>query len=278
MVEDEPDGRELLEETFRSCGAEVASATSVAEALERFRAFQPDMLVSDIGLPEEDGFSLMRKVRKLPADGGGGVPAIAVTAYAREGDRKLAYDAGFQAHVAKPFEPFELAALVESLAGARGAVPMNAGVERSAVPAAGLRILIVEDDRDTREGLRQLLTIWGHTVDVAESAAEAIEKARERAPDAALVDIGLPDRDGFEVARRLREARGGDLLFLVALTGYVEPSDRQRAAEAGFDTHLGKPLDHAKLGVLLASRRPPPRSDAAATADAPSPARVLPDA
>ncbi|MBC8645732.1 MAG: response regulator, partial [Thermoanaerobaculia bacterium] len=113
VVEDEPDGRELLEETFRSCGAEVAAATSVPEALERFRAFQPDVLVSDIGLPEEDGFSLMRKIRKLPADGGGGVPAIAVTAYAREGDRKLAYDAGFQAHVPKPFEPLELAALVE---------------------------------------------------------------------------------------------------------------------------------------------------------------------
>ncbi|MBC8647456.1 MAG: response regulator [Thermoanaerobaculia bacterium] len=155
---------------------------------------------------------------------------------------------------------------------------MSAGAEGSVAPAGGLRILIVEDDRDAREGLQQLLTIWGHAVVVAENAAEAIAKARERTPDAALVDIGLPDRDGFEVARRLREMRGGDLLFLVALTGYVEPSDQQRAADAGFDTHLGKPVDHAKLGVLLASRRPPPRSDGAAASDAPSPASVLPDA
>jgi CheY-like chemotaxis protein len=279
VVEDEPDGRELLEETFRSCGAQVSAATSVADALDRFAGFQPDVLVSDIGLPEEDGFSLMRKIRRLPAEAGGQIPAIAVTAYAREGDRQLAYDAGFQAHVAKPFEPLELAALVERLAGARpGSAGNLVSPESSPVAATGLRVLVVEDDRDTREGLRQLLAIWGHAVETAESAAEAIEKARERAFDAAVVDVGLPDRDGYEVARRLRETRGGDLLFLVALTGYVDPSDRQRAKEAGFDAHMGKPLDHATLGVLLASRRPPPRGDGAAGAEPLPPEPRLPDA
>jgi len=265
VVEDEPDGRELLAETFRRCGASVAEAADVEEALDLFGRFAPDVLVSDIGLPGEDGFSLLRKVRQLSPEQGGGIPALAVTAYAREGDRRRAYDAGFQAHVAKPFEPLELAALVERLGRAGPKVAASAPTGHGAKPASSdangngasaSRVLVVEDDGDSREGLRQLLEIWGHPVDVAEDGSQGIEKALERPPDVALIDIGLPDVDGYQVARRLKESLAGHDLFLVALTGYVEPADRARAAESGFDAHLGKPVDPSKLSTLLASRRP----------------------
>jgi two-component system CheB/CheR fusion protein len=117
-----------------------------------------------------------------------------------------------------------------------------------------LSILIVEDNADARTTLEMLLEMEGHRVTGAESGGEALERAP--APlDVALVDIGLPDMDGYEVARRLRMTTHGKGAYLVALTGYGQPEDRQRALEAGFDTHLVKPVDPDDLVKLLAARR-----------------------
>jgi CheY-like chemotaxis protein len=119
-------------------------------------------------------------------------------------------------------------------------------------PAAGLRrVLIVEDNIDARETLRDLLEMWGHTVGVAPDGGSAVDTALQFRPDLALIDIGLPGLDGYEVARRIRSAPGGALLHLVALTGYGQPEDRRRALEAGFDTHLVKPVELDQLKSLL---------------------------
>jgi signal transduction histidine kinase/CheY-like chemotaxis protein len=114
VVEDDPDSRELLLLALTQQGARTASAGSVPEALERFRELRPDLLLSDIGLPEEDGYSLIRRVRAWPAAEGGDVPAVALTAFAKQEDRQKALEAGFQEHIAKPVDP-EL--LVSVLAG-----------------------------------------------------------------------------------------------------------------------------------------------------------------
>ena len=95
---------------------------SVDEALRLLAEERPDVLVSDIGMPEEDGYSLIRRVRALDAKVGGNVPAIALTAYARAEDRMKAILAGFQMHVAKPVEPAELLTMVASLAGRTGGI------------------------------------------------------------------------------------------------------------------------------------------------------------
>ena len=97
------------------CGAEVATAGSAAEALDALKASPPDVLISDIGMPDVDGYELIRKVRALAADGGGQVPAIALTAYARTEDRLQALRAGYQMHVPKPVELAELVAVAASL-------------------------------------------------------------------------------------------------------------------------------------------------------------------
>jgi CheY-like chemotaxis protein len=96
------------------------TAGSAAEALELVRTHRPDVLVCDIGMPGEDGYSLIRKVRALGAENGGAVPSAALTAYARPEDRVKAVLAGFQMHLAKPVEPAELIATVASLAGRTG--------------------------------------------------------------------------------------------------------------------------------------------------------------
>ena len=117
LVDDEADSRDLLKFVLESCGAHITTAASAAEAMGKITSEKFDVLISDIGMPEEDGFSLIRKIRKLSADQGGAVPAIALTAYARAEDRVQALRSGFQIHVAKPVESSELIAAVANLAG-----------------------------------------------------------------------------------------------------------------------------------------------------------------
>jgi CheY-like chemotaxis protein len=114
-------------------------------------------------------------------------------------------------------------------------------------------VLIVEDDADARDMLRYALEAGGQDVAEAADGNAAIQVAHDFRPDVALIDIGLPGMDGFEVARRLRAAPGDTRIRLIALTGYGLPSDRQRARDAGFDEHLVKPVDPARLLDIIES-------------------------
>ncbi|HXG64106.1 MAG TPA: ATP-binding protein [Blastocatellia bacterium] len=115
IVDDEPETRRLLAALLTRCGAEPVAAASVSEALREMEKSRFDILISDIGMPGEDGYSLIQKVRALPEEQGGNIPAVALTAYARAEDRTKALAAGYQRHVAKPVEPVELALVVASL-------------------------------------------------------------------------------------------------------------------------------------------------------------------
>ena len=120
VVDDEVDARALDKRVLEDRGAVVRAAGSAEEVLRLFGEEKPDVLVSDIAMPGEDGYSLIRRVRALRAEGGGNVPAVALTAYARAEDRMKAILAGFQMHVTKPVEPAELLTMVASLAGRTG--------------------------------------------------------------------------------------------------------------------------------------------------------------
>ncbi|HXG67219.1 MAG TPA: PAS domain S-box protein [Blastocatellia bacterium] len=116
VVEDEKDSRELVTAMLRECAAEVRAVATVEEALRAFGQWRPDVLVSDVEMPGEDGYSLIRKVRALAAEQGGQTPSLALTAHARTEDRLRALSAGFDAHVAKPVRLAELVAVIASLA------------------------------------------------------------------------------------------------------------------------------------------------------------------
>jgi CheY-like chemotaxis protein/anti-sigma regulatory factor (Ser/Thr protein kinase) len=117
VVEDEPDARELLLITLECSGAKVEAVNSAQEALDNLPVFRPDVLLSDIGLPVESGYELIRKVRLLSSEISN-IPALALTAFATEKDRQLAISAGFQMHLAKPVDPEILIAAIERLANA----------------------------------------------------------------------------------------------------------------------------------------------------------------
>jgi PAS domain S-box-containing protein len=116
IVDDELDARALLTAMLERCGAEVLAADSAADGLELIQRWRPDVLVADIGMPIEDGYGLIRKVRALPKELGGQTPALALTAYARTEDRVRAISEGYQVHLAKPVDRIELATVLASLA------------------------------------------------------------------------------------------------------------------------------------------------------------------
>jgi len=113
VVDDEPDARQLIHRVMTECGAEVALARSAEEAIKLIESCRPDIMVSDVGMPEQDGYDLIRRVRASVA--AKTLPAVALTAFARSEDRRRALLAGFQTHVSKPVEPAELIAVVASL-------------------------------------------------------------------------------------------------------------------------------------------------------------------
>jgi CheY-like chemotaxis protein len=116
-------------------------------------------------------------------------------------------------------------------------------------------VLIVEDNADAAETLRAVLELAGHRVRIARDGVAGLEAIRSEPPEIALVDIGLPRMDGYELARRLRGAMDGDRPLLIAVTGYGLPEDRARALAAGFDDHVTKPVDIGVLAGLLAKGR-----------------------
>jgi CheY-like chemotaxis protein len=121
VIDDEPDARELIAVILTRAGADVSTAASADEGLQLLGRMRPVVIVSDIAMPDADGYELIQGVRKLPPGDGGSTPAIALTAYAREEDRRRALSCGYQAHLTKPVEPAQLVAAVAELAhGANG--------------------------------------------------------------------------------------------------------------------------------------------------------------
>ena len=136
-------------------------------------------------------------------------------------------------------------------------LPLTEGSERAREGAPDVtagdqrrHVLIVEDNPDNRESLRELLEFSGHRVDTATTGAEGVQRALELLPEVALVDIGLPELDGYGVAARIRDALGPGIR-LIAITGYGQPEDVQRALEAGFDAHIAKPVGFDELQAVV---------------------------
>jgi CheY-like chemotaxis protein len=115
------------------------------------------------------------------------------------------------------------------------------------------RVLVVDDNRDAAQMLCEIIRVYGCIARAAYDGPDALEAAQSFIPDLALVDIGLPRMDGYELARRIRRLPGLGEIKLVAITGYSEPAERQRSERAGFDRHLVKPVDLKELRGLIDS-------------------------
>ena len=137
--------------------------------------------------------------------------------------------------------------------GPRATMPVVAGDGLKSPAAATLSVLVVDDNRDVADSCAMLLELAGHSVHTAYDGAQALEMGENRRPNVVVLDVGLPDMNGYEVARRIRSSEWGRKLPLVALTGWGRGKDRELAAAAGFDHHLTKPVAPEALEALLRS-------------------------
>jgi signal transduction histidine kinase len=133
----------------------------------------------------------------------------------------------------------------------RAMAPSAADAPSPGTPVAKRRVLVVDDNVDAADSLAQLLRLEGHDTDTAYTARSALDKFETYSPDLVLLDIGLPEMDGYEVAYRLKQRSGGRRVAIVALTGYGQSDDRDRALAAGFDEHLVKPVSYGELQRVL---------------------------
>jgi CheY-like chemotaxis protein len=144
------------------------------------------------------------------------------------------------------------AGAVEVAAPAAGAGRPTEGLSSTPDPGS-LRVLVVDDNIDAADSTAMLLSLDGFEAHSVHSAKEALDAFASLKPDVVLLDIGLPEMDGYDVARRLREMAPDESPTIVALTGYGQPADRDRAASAGFDEFLVKPVEPRVLNELLRS-------------------------
>lgn len=128
-------------------------------------------------------------------------------------------------------------------------------------PLPAMRLVVIDDDESSSQMLKRILEIAHHEVYVAGTGSEGVALITTLAPDLALVDIGLPDISGYEVARQVRQSEFGDSIFLAAVTGHVFETDVEQAHKSGFDAHIAKPLDNQKLSQLLQAAAQQLRND-----------------
>ena len=242
LVDDEEDAREALRLILQQNGMVVTTAASAREAFELVERLQPDILLSDIAMPGEDGLSLIRRVRLLPPGGGGLIPAAALSAYAGAADRRSALLAGFQHHVAKPVDPARLLAVIATLARRSAGGP-------ALTPNAPPRALIVDDDPGFLAGLARARQARGLR---RARAPRALKQARAELPanppDILLVDLHLPDGSGLALLDGLEPASAPEV---VLITGSASVETAVDALRRGVADYLTKPVDFARVKMAL---------------------------
>ncbi len=237
VIEDDPVQRDLLRRVLEKAGYVVDEAPTAAEGLQKARAARPDAILLDIELPDRDGWSVLVELRH---DRDLGRTPVLITTVLRE--KGKAFALGAADYLAKPIDPV---ALIEAL--------------RRAGAKARAHVLVVEDDVDSRELLVRLLTKEGHEVTAAENGRVALKRVRERTPDLVLLDLTMPEMDGFEFYEALRSNESSRLVPVVVVTAKtVDETDRSRLQGVARVVAKGEiSADHLlrELEVLLGARR-----------------------
>jgi CheY-like chemotaxis protein/anti-sigma regulatory factor (Ser/Thr protein kinase) len=235
VVDDRRDMRYLLQTFLEEAGAQVWTAANGLDAVDKVQERSDfDAIVLDMQMPEMDGFAAARRLRELGYRG----KLIALTASAMISDRERCIAAGCDEYMSKPVDR---ARLLELIARA-----VDESRQRAAENKAELkRVLIVDDNDDASEVLAQLLVRGNDALEVstASSGVQAIEMAREIVPRVVILDLGLPDLDGYEVLAQLQVLPELQGVSFIALTGRASSAEQARATGAGFAHYFVKPAD-----------------------------------
>jgi CheY-like chemotaxis protein len=255
VVDDTADARESVCLFLEMQGAEVRGAVSAAEGLAILGSFRPDVLLLDLTMPHVDGFEMMRRVRRGPH---AGVPAIAFSGLSEPEDREQAFEAGFQRFLSKPIDMPRIVDTIIGLTRTKAATQGSAGGRHppiasipwtSGLPSLdSLRIMVVEDDRDTLEVIGTLLVGLHAEVSAFDNVEDAFTALASVRPHVVLTDVAMPGTDGVEFLRRIRSrpAEEGGEVPVIALTAYGRQFEG-----AGFDAVLSKPPMPDRLATVV---------------------------
>ncbi len=250
VVDDNRTNQLILEEMLRSWRMKPELASSgfqalemIKEALSRNRTY--GLFLLDISMPEMDGFTLMRKIKEI--EGAREVPVIILTSADRMGDLQLAKELGAAAYMVKPVRPSELLDTIMNIkASSSREQKLEEGEEESAGPEipVSLNILLAEDNLINQKVAVNLLQKKGHRVTVVENGRQALEMLEKEKFDLVLMDVQMPEMDGFEATRQIREREKltGEHIPIVAMTAHAMKGDREKCLEAGMDGYVSKPL------------------------------------
>jgi PAS domain S-box-containing protein len=258
IVDDNATNRHILVEWLRGWQMEPTAAGDGAAAMhalwEGVALGRPHALVLlDARMPDMDGLALAAIIRQRPELSGSRI--VLLTSGDRPGDLARLRELRVDAHLLKPVQQDELLETIYRIAGRTGG---EAAAERPAAPAAvpavvPLRILVAEDNEFNAQHLERLLDMRGHRVQLAGNGREALARAEQAAFDLLLLDVHMPELDGFQVVRALREREQstGGYLPVIALTARSRKEDRQRCLASGMDDYLSKPIRAADLFAAI---------------------------
>ena len=243
VIDDSPSAVQQIVRYFSELGTHVDIHPHGGGALERAIALQPDLIVLDILLPDQVGWEVLRALKAEPSTQN--IPVLVVSVL---DEPERARDLGAAALLLKPLNRDRLIQSLHDI----GWVPSAERVALLVVPRAEpLRILLAEDNPVNAELIEYYLSAKGYTVTVVSKGAEVLERAMQTLPALILLDIQMPDIDGFEVMQRIRDDGSLSHVPIVALTALAMPGDRERCIEAGANDYLAKPVNLQTLVTLI---------------------------
>ncbi len=259
VADDNAMAREILAETMVSFGFRVGTAGDGEEALAQLHAAadegQPyDLVLMDWKMPRMDGLEASRRIRATPDFRA--IPIVMVTAFGREQETEQGESIGIDAFLTKPVQQsllFDTLMQVFSQATDQTGATRAMVTKRSVRPVGlhGAHLLLAEDNVINQEVAVGILSAEGISVDVANNGREAVEKAGLKPYDAVLMDMQMPEMDGYEAARRIREDSTLADLPIIAMTAHAMEGDREKCLDAGMDDYVTKPIDPKQLFAVL---------------------------
>ncbi|MCB1863562.1 MAG: response regulator, partial [Gammaproteobacteria bacterium] len=265
LVDDNPIARQVLADLLLSLSYRVEVVAGGKEALEKLHATDRpfDLLLLDWRMPDADGFEITRLIRQ---SGLRTQPRIIMmTAYGREAMEQALDLDGIDGFLVKPITPSHL---LDAVAQAFDPNPQATCDEREMrggddLPDLHGEVLLVEDNPINQQVAKELLEQMGLSVTLCQSARQALDQVRQKRPDVVLMDIQMPDLDGYEATARMRQIPGIESLPILAMTANAMVGDAERSLEAGMNGHIPKPVDPALLRATLSNwlRQKPPRNE-----------------
>ena len=259
VVDDNETNRKILQRTLRHWHAEPTCVESgglaLAAMLQASVSGKPfQIVVTDMNMPEMDGFDFIEQIRSTQALSA--TPVIMLTSGGRSTDSVRCTELGISSYLHKPARRNELLTALMAACGYRPDASAVAKTGSDSLPRSpGLRILLAEDNQVNQAVATRLLHKMGHTFAVANNGKEALAMLAARTFDLVLMDIQMPEMDGFEATRRIRKDESGtsNRMPIIAMTAHAMKGDRERCLEAGMDEYVSKPIIAAKLDLAMAT-------------------------